>query len=131
MPENITVTLKMEKPGGLWPFLRGAFAWIGFAVVVVAGVNLLDTPNPSPERAIEAMREGLEAYRIKPTRFNTPTAKRRRAIPTMRYLLIHARRLRCRSSATRLTTITARKFAPRALTRPMQTAQSANGRVSP
>jgi hypothetical protein len=30
MPDNIVVTLKTEKPGGFWPFLRGCFAWIGF-----------------------------------------------------------------------------------------------------
>ena len=64
-PENIVVTLKTEKPRGLWPFVRGTFAWIGFGVVVVAGVSLMDTPNPSLERAGEALREGLEAYQIK------------------------------------------------------------------
>lgn len=64
-PENIVVTLKTEKPRGLWPFVRGTFAWIGFGVVVVAGVSLMDTPNPSLERASEALREGLEAYQIK------------------------------------------------------------------
>ena len=36
MPENITVTLKTEKPGEVWPFVRGVFAWIGFAAVVEA-----------------------------------------------------------------------------------------------
>jgi len=64
-PENIVVTLKTEKPGGLWPLIRGTFARIGFGVVVVAGVSLMDTPNPSLERASEALREGLEAYQIK------------------------------------------------------------------
>jgi hypothetical protein len=64
-PENIVVTLKTEKPGGLWPLIRGTFARIGFGVVVVAGVSLMDTPNPSLERAGEALREGLEAYQIK------------------------------------------------------------------
>src|SRR6516162_3840815 len=67
-PENIVVTLKTEKPRGLWPFVRGLFAWIGFGVVVVAGVSLMDTPDPSPESAIEALREGLQAYQIKTDR---------------------------------------------------------------
>ena len=65
MPENITVTLKTEKSGGLSTFVRGLFAWVGFGVVVMAGVSLLNTPNPSLERAIEAFREGVQAYQIK------------------------------------------------------------------
>jgi hypothetical protein len=61
MPDNIIITLKTEKPGGFWPFVRGLFAWIGFGVVVLAGVSLMDTPDSSPEGAIEA----LQAYQIK------------------------------------------------------------------
>jgi hypothetical protein len=63
MPENIVVTLKTEKPGGFWPFVRGVFACIGFGVVVAAGLSLLDSDNPSPRHTIEALRAGLQAYR--------------------------------------------------------------------
>jgi len=62
MPENIVVTLKTEKPGGFWPFLRGCFAWIGFSVVVLAVVSFQTGQYPNPERAIEAFREGMQAY---------------------------------------------------------------------
>jgi hypothetical protein len=64
MPENITVTLKTEKPGGLWPFVRGTFAWIGFGVVVVMVASILDTPNPDlkPAQIIEALGAGWRAY---------------------------------------------------------------------
>ena len=63
MPEYI-VTLKSEKQGGgFWPFLRGCFAWIGFGVVVLAVLSLQTGQYPDPKRAIEAFREGVQAYR--------------------------------------------------------------------
>jgi hypothetical protein len=40
MPENIVVTLKTEQSGGVWPFVRGSFAWIGFGLVVGVGVSI-------------------------------------------------------------------------------------------
>jgi len=61
MPENIVVTLRTEKQGGgLWPFVRGLFAWVGF-VAVVAGVWFLKPPDV--QHAIDAVRAGYQAYR--------------------------------------------------------------------
>jgi hypothetical protein len=63
MPENIVVTFKTEKPGGLWPFVRGCLAWIGFGAVAV-GVSVLDSPNPHQRavQIIEAVSEDWRAY---------------------------------------------------------------------
>jgi hypothetical protein len=65
MPDNIVVTLRTEKPpGAVWPVLRAGFAWIGFAVVAVVGLSIVNAPNP-PQKAsevIEALREGWRAY---------------------------------------------------------------------
>jgi hypothetical protein len=63
MAENIVVTLKQEKEGALWPFVRGCFAWIGFAAVVVA-LPVLESPDPQGAalRIIEAAREGARAF---------------------------------------------------------------------
>jgi hypothetical protein len=49
MPQEIVVTLKTQQPGGVWPILRGAFAWVGFGVVVGVGASILDAPNPGSE----------------------------------------------------------------------------------
>lgn len=57
MAENMVITLKTEKPGGLWPFVRGCFAWIGFSVVVVAGASIVNNPGQQ-----EAFRAGWQAY---------------------------------------------------------------------
>jgi len=61
MPENIVVTLRTEKTGGggLWPFLRGTFAWIGFGAVV-AGVWSVNSPDR--DRVIKAAQHGWQAY---------------------------------------------------------------------
>jgi hypothetical protein len=64
MPDNIVVTLRTEKPGGVWPFVRGCFAWVGF-LVVVAGVSAGVSEHPQQKAAqiIEALRKGYEAAR--------------------------------------------------------------------
>jgi hypothetical protein len=65
MPENnIVVTFKTEQPGGVWPFVRGCFAWVGFGVAVAVGVSIADAPNRDvkPAQAIEAWRAGVQAF---------------------------------------------------------------------
>jgi hypothetical protein len=64
MPDNIVVTLKTEKPAGVWPLVRGCFAWIGFAVVAGVGLSIVAAPYPpqKPSEVIEAFREGWRAY---------------------------------------------------------------------
>jgi hypothetical protein len=62
MPEYI-VTLKSEKQGGgFWSFVRGLLACLGGVVVLLVVVFLLNTPDPTPERAIEACRGAVQAY---------------------------------------------------------------------
>jgi hypothetical protein len=62
MPEYI-VTLTSQKQGGwFWPFLRGLLACLGGIGVLLVVVFLLNTPDPTPERAIEAWRGGVQAY---------------------------------------------------------------------
>jgi hypothetical protein len=67
MPE-IVVTLKQQQSSGIWPFVRGTFAWVGFGVVAVVGASILDTPNHlKPAQMIETLRAdwraGVAAYR--------------------------------------------------------------------
>jgi len=66
MPQEIVLTLKTEKPGAVWPFIRNTFALIGFGTVVV-GLSVLNSPEPQqkPAQIIEAFGEGWRAYRAK------------------------------------------------------------------
>lgn len=67
MPDNnIVVTLKTEKPGGPWPFVRGCFAWIGFSVVVVVGVVMLGAPKPDRAQMIEGVVHVLNVAPLTP-----------------------------------------------------------------
>ena len=73
MTAEITIVTAKAPGAGLWAFVRGVFAWIGFGVLVGGAFAIITSPRPAPEpRACEASQFGcasdLEIFDTLPPR---------------------------------------------------------------